>query len=433
MPIIEVDHVTKEYELGQLQSLKVKFQHGLARLRGQTVEKPKPFKALDDVSFSIEPGEVVGILGHNGAGKSTLLKLLSRIVVPTRGRVTVRGRVAPLIEVGAGLVGDMTGRENIYLNGAILGMSGAEIRRLFDEIVAFAELEEFIDTPLKRYSSGMQVRLGFAVAITATTEILIVDEVLSVGDVAFQRKCLDRMEKIIVGGGHTVLVVGHDIRTLERICSRMLLFNRGRVLIDSDPASVCKVYFEEAERKIVAQAPPSAGGMKPSHDAGIARLVSIELIGASAGNAGPEVPMNGSVRIRATIHANRAIQRCEIVIGAHTPDMVNVFSMSSALHSGRPDLPEGVSEVECAIPDMPLRPGQYSLRMVILDQMHNILWQSENLHPFRVIPGEADITRIPVVGLTHLKCTWKIGGQLPAVQKLISSGAGGSRPSRGAE
>ena len=197
MHAIEISHVTKEYRLGALQSLKQTMLNTGARLLGRQVEEPPLFKALDDVSFSIEPGEVVGIIGHNGAGKSTLLKMLSRISTPTSGSVKVNGRVAPLIEVGAGFVGDFTGRENVYLNGAILGMPKKEIDRKFDEIVDFAEMAEFIDTPVKRYSSGMQVKLAFAVATSIESEILIVDEVLAVGDIAFQRKCFTRMESLI--------------------------------------------------------------------------------------------------------------------------------------------------------------------------------------------------------------------------------------------
>lgn len=408
MPIIEVNHVTKEFKLGQLYSLTLGLQRAGARLRGHPLPRRPKFKALDDVDFSVERGEVLGIVGHNGAGKSTLLKILSRITVPTKGSVVVRGRVAPLIEVGAGLVDDLTGRENIYLNGAILGMRKAEIRHKFDEIVGFAELEEFIDTPLKRYSSGMQVRLAFSVAISAISDILIVDEVLAVGDVAFQRKCLDRVERIIVGGGRTVLVVGHNVRQLERMCTRMLLLNRGRIVLDGDPGVVCRAFFDEAERKITAQTPVSAENFKPSHDVGAARVLAIELIGSSAGHAGPEVPMHGALGIRITLHLNRDIQHAEIVIGAHTPDMVYVFSMTSALASA-PNLGEGVTQVECAILDLPLRPGHYSLRLAILDRLRNILWYGEHLRPFQVIAGETDPARIPEVGLTHLKCEWRFG------------------------
>ena len=233
MHAIEISHVTKEYRLGALQSLKQTMLNTGARLLGRQVEEPPLFKALDDVSFSIEPGEVVGIIGHNGAGKSTLLKMLSRISTPTSGSVKVNGRVAPLIEVGAGFVGDFTGRENVYLNGAILGMPKKEIDRKFDEIVDFAEMADFIDTPVKRYSSGMQVKLAFAVATSIESEILIVDEVLAVGDLAFQRKCFERMERLIKYEGRTVLLVSHNIRQVERISNRVIMLDHGRVFAEA--------------------------------------------------------------------------------------------------------------------------------------------------------------------------------------------------------
>jgi ABC-type polysaccharide/polyol phosphate transport system ATPase subunit len=413
MALIEVNHVTKEYKLGQLQ-MKSGLRRLFASFSGARLPERPTFKALDNVDFKVERGEVLGIIGENGAGKSTLLKILSRISVPSRGTVKVGGKVAPLIEVGAGLIGDLTGRENIYLNAVILGMRRAEIKKRFDEIVAFAELEEFIDTPLKRYSSGMAVRLAFSIATSVDSDILIVDEVLAVGDVAFQRKCLDRMEELIVGGDRTVLVVGHNIRQLERMCSRMLFMQHGQIVLDSNPAEVCKAFFEEAQRKISTQALADTGEFRPTHDMGTVTVRSIDLIGSRAGQTGPEIPIHGSLRLRITLQARRRIPRAEIVIGGHTPDMVHVFSMSSALSAGQPDLPEGVTHVECAIPDLPLRPGQYNLRVGIFDQMHNLLWYAENMRPFRVVADQIDITRIPQVGLTHLKCEWKIDAQAPA-------------------
>jgi lipopolysaccharide transport system ATP-binding protein len=186
------------------------------------------FWALKDVSFEVHQGEVLGIIGRNGAGKSTLLKILSRITEPTAGRVTLRGRVASLLEVGTGFHPELTGRENIYLNGAILGMSRDEIRRKFDEIVAFAETEKFLDTPVKRYSSGMYVRLAFAVAAHLEPEILVVDEVLAVGDAEFQKKCLGKMDEVSRHEGRTVLFVSHNLDAIARICSRALLLQDGR-------------------------------------------------------------------------------------------------------------------------------------------------------------------------------------------------------------
>ena len=172
---------------------------------------------------------MVGIIGRNGAGKSTLLKILAHVTQPTRGNVAIRGSAAPLIEVGAGFVADLTGRENVYVNGAILGLSRSEISRKMDDIIAFAELEQFIDTPLKRYSSGMTVRLGFAIATSVDADVLIIDEVLAVGDLDFQKKCFDRMEDIIKRKNKTLLIVGHNVRQLERISTRMILLEKGKL------------------------------------------------------------------------------------------------------------------------------------------------------------------------------------------------------------
>src|SRR5438477_3863428 len=193
---------------------------------GVSVSK-EDFWALKDVSFEVQRGEVVGIIGRNGAGKSTLLKILSRITEPTEGRVTIKGRVASLLEVGTGFHQELTGRENIFLNGAILGMSRVEIKRKFDEIVAFAEVEKFLDTPVKRYSSGMYVRLAFAVAAHLEPEILVVDEVLAVGDAEFQKKCLGKMRDVSTKEGRTVLFVSHNMLAVQKLCTRGLLFEKG--------------------------------------------------------------------------------------------------------------------------------------------------------------------------------------------------------------
>jgi lipopolysaccharide transport system ATP-binding protein len=213
---------------------------GRSLVGGETVEE---FWALRDVSFEVRSGQVLGIIGRNGAGKTTLLKILSRITEPSEGLLTIRGRVASLLEVGTGFHPELTGRENIYLNGAILGMTRAEIRRKFDEIVVFAEVEKFLDTPVKRYSSGMYVRLAFAVAAHLEPEILVVDEVLAVGDAEFQKKCLGKMSEV-AGGGRTVLFVSHNMHALRSLCSRALLLNRGQVVLDDSVANVANAYLD---------------------------------------------------------------------------------------------------------------------------------------------------------------------------------------------
>ena len=249
-PIIRAEHISKRFRIGTQAS-------PYQTLRDLVVEAAKrPFRkrrpnnsqnsdtilALNDVSFDIRPGETVGIIGRNGAGKSTLLKILSRITEPTTGLADLYGRVASLLEVGTGFHFELTGRENIFLNGAILGMKRAEIQRRFDEIVAFAEVERFIDTPVKRYSSGMYLRLAFAVAAHLEPEILIVDEVLAVGDIRFQRKCLNKMQTI-GDGGRTVIFVSHDMSAVTRLCPRAILLDDGRVLRDGSSHDVVSAYL----------------------------------------------------------------------------------------------------------------------------------------------------------------------------------------------
>jgi ABC-type polysaccharide/polyol phosphate transport system ATPase subunit len=238
-------------------------------LRGRPIvagDNTEEFWALKDVDFEIECGEVVGIIGRNGAGKSTLLKILSRITEPTEGRVTIKGRVASLLEVGTGFHGELTGRENIYLNGAILGMRRAEIRRKFDEIVAFAEIEKFLDTPVKRYSSGMYVRLAFAVAAHLEPEILLVDEVLAVGDAEFQRKSLGKMSDV-AKGGRTVLFVSHNLGAVRRLCSHAFLLDGGKIAFGGNADAALTVYEKlyKSEGPSVASASfigPLAGQIK---------------------------------------------------------------------------------------------------------------------------------------------------------------------------
>lgn len=231
-PIIEVKGLSKKYQIGEQQPY-LTLRDSLASLVKNPFKKIREglnkdeFWALKDINFTVEPGEVVGIIGRNGAGKSTLLKILSRITPPTSGEVILRGRVGSLLEVGTGFQQELTGRENIYLNGAILGMSQIEIKHKFDEIVAFAEVEKFIDTPVKHYSSGMYMRLAFSIAAHLDPEILIVDEVLAVGDAEFQDKCLGKMNQVSKEEGRTVLFVSHNISAIQSLCSKIAILDHG--------------------------------------------------------------------------------------------------------------------------------------------------------------------------------------------------------------
>ena len=252
-PIIEICDVKKEYRLGAIggTTLNAELQSFLAKLRGKEDPNKKigtregkageRFLALDGVSFSVAPGEAVGIIGHNGAGKSTLLKLISRVTAPSDGEIRLRGRVASMLEVGTGFHPELTGRENVYLNGAILGMTKREIDAKFDEIVDFAEMRQFIDTPVKRYSSGMYVKLAFSVAAHLDSEIMIMDEVLAVGDAKFQNKCLGKMSDEAGTGQRAILYVSHNMATIQRLCTRVIVLDHGKVVYDGDtPGGIAK-------------------------------------------------------------------------------------------------------------------------------------------------------------------------------------------------
>ena len=401
MPAIEVSHVTKEYRLGALQSLKQSLLNTGARLLGRKVEEPPLFKALDDVSFSIEPGEVVGIIGHNGAGKSTLLKMLARISTPSSGSVRVNGRIAPLIEVGAGFVPDFTGRENVYLNAAILGMSKQEIDRKFDEIVDFAEMAEFIDTPVKRYSSGMQVKLAFAVATSIESEILIVDEVLAVGDLAFQRKCFDRMEDMIKGRGKTVLIVSHNIRQLERLCSRVIMMDHGRTVADGDPTKVSNQFFDYSNRKIKEVASRSNGGrVRTSEELTVQETSVLDAQGRGVDRAECLHPL----RVRLRFTANQPLKRMCFLIGIHTTDFV-YLTANNNVEDPR-DFDAGEHGIDLNIDRMTLLPGVYSVRVWIGTPEGRESFYGENLVSFQVHAEDHLITRQQEMGLFYLDGTF---------------------------
>lgn len=414
MSIIEVNHVTKEYRLGVLHDLKHSMGNLAARLRGQAVPQRPLFKALDDVDFKVGEGEVLGIIGHNGAGKSTLLKLLAQISVPTRGSVKVRGKVAPLIEVGAGLVGDLTGRENIYLNGAILGIPRAEISRKFDEIVAFSELEEFIDTPIKRYSSGMSVRLGFAIATSVEADILIVDEVLAVGDLAFQRKCFDRMEDMIRRQGKTVLIVSHNIRQIERLCSRVIMLNRGQIASDGDPTKVSNLFFDFSNEKIKSAASKLASGKyRLSNELTFKSMEFYDDHGQSVDRINCLSPFRICVRFV----ANEPLERICFLIGAHTTDFVYLTANNNVQDPRNFD--PGEHSVELRFESMTLLPGVYSMRAWMGTPEGRESFYGENLFSFQVFSDDHLITRQQEMGLFYMKSEFEIDSLTSATPLAI--------------
>ena len=256
--ILQIDNVSKQYKLGQIggTTLRDELQRLSAKMRNR--EDPtkiigsreysygETFLALDGVSFDVYKGERVGIIGHNGAGKSTLLKLISRVTAPTGGRIGLNGRVASMLEVGTGFHGELTGRENIYMNGAILGMRKKEIDDKIESIIDFSECRQFIDTPVKRYSSGMYVKLAFSVAAHLDSEIMIMDEVLAVGDMAFQKKCLEKMSQVSAEEGRTILYVSHNMNTIRQLCNRCIVLDHGRVSFDGEVEQSISRYLDTA-------------------------------------------------------------------------------------------------------------------------------------------------------------------------------------------
>jgi ABC-type polysaccharide/polyol phosphate transport system ATPase subunit len=399
MGVITVSHVTKEFRLGQSANLRQTLGRALSRLRGSVASTKLPFKALDDVNFGVDEGEVLGIIGTNGAGKSTMLKLLARITVPTSGLVSVRGKIAPLIEVGAGLISDLTGRENVYLNGIILGMSYRQIKKKFDEIVAFAELEEFIDTPIKRYSSGMAVRLGFSIATCVDADILIVDEVLAVGDLAFQRKCFDRMEDMIKRQGKTVLLVSHNTRQIERLCSRVILMDHGRIVADDSPGKVCDLFYERSDEKIkLSSGQGKSTRWKNTLLTDDLQVLDVELLDAS-GRPTDVIPYKEDIAVRVRFIACKELNSPVFLVGVHTTDFLYLTRHHSERQLKVERLASGEYEVVCRISQCPLLPGIYALLLGIGEGIGaSSLFYAENLVHFQVrstageslAPGDRD-------------------------------------------
>lgn len=409
MPIIEVDHLTKEYRLGALKGLKDSLRNLGGRIRGKRGVDQEKFKALDDITFSIEQGEVVGIIGHNGAGKSTLLKMLARISTPTRGAVKTHGRIAPLIEVGAGFVPDFTGRENVYLNGAILGMSRKEIDRKFDEIVDFSEMSQFIDTPVKRYSSGMQVKLAFSVATSVESEILIVDEVLAVGDLAFQRKCFDRMEDIIRRQQRTVLLVSHNIRQVARLCTRAILLEHGRVSLDGKPDEVCTLFYQHANEQVAANRIASNLSKSLIDSSGEAELLGISVLDKN-GEETEEIETCEELRVKIRFRTHENLSNVELIAGTHSTDFVYLTASSTRTHEDSVNLQAGDHEVEYILPYFPLVPAIYCIRFSIYDANKRAIFLGENLKSFRVHNSSLEINE-PGSRSLQIPAAWRVDGQ----------------------
>jgi lipopolysaccharide transport system ATP-binding protein len=376
-PVIVVEGISKSYRLGAKGKTRPTLREALVsaarspfrRESARSRDARETFWALKDVSFEVQPGEMVGLIGRNGAGKSTLLKILSRITEPTEGLVRLRGRIASLLEVGTGFHPELTGRENVYLNGSILGMKRAEIDRKFDEIVAFAEVERFLDTQVKYYSSGMYVRLAFAVAAHLEPEILVIDEVLAVGDANYQKKCIDRMADLR-GSGKTILLVSHNMDLIPRLCSRAVLLTSGRVAQVGPAAEVTRAYL--ASQSVDSAAVELTD--KARAGTGQARFTKLQLVNT----AGEPIDFHASgddLIFEFEIEADHTIADVALAVTLSTIQGLKVVS-SWTKEVGFPvELRKGKQSFRCGFSQLWLRPSHQvsvSLWMADADVIDNV-------------------------------------------------------------
>ena len=381
--VIVVENLSKSYRLGQVgtgtltNDLKVWWAKRLGMPNpllkiGQEEHGNRDGEevwALKDVSFQVEQGEVLGIIGRNGAGKSTLLKILSRVTAPTSGEVKVKGRIASLLEVGTGFHPELTGRENIYLNGAILGMSKQEVSRKFDEIVDFAEVDKFIDTPVKRYSSGMYVRLAFAVAAHLEPEILLVDEVLAVGDVEFQKKCLGKMGDV-AKEGRTVLFVSHNMAAIQQLCTFTITMSNGSICYSGDT--------KEAVDKYLSRAPLPAR-FRSNKEEPLAinstKKFKLENISFSNDQHSKEIVASGSdLFINLQLYSEEVIRKLVVTLGINDNNGTRLSVLHSKLAGYELSQVDKNLKVTCQIKELKLLPGKYSIDVKIYNDLEMLIW-----------------------------------------------------------
>jgi ABC-type polysaccharide/polyol phosphate transport system ATPase subunit len=387
--------------------------HGRQIVQGDEIEE---FWALKDVSFEVREGEVLGIIGRNGAGKSTLLKILSRITEPTSGRMRLRGRVASLLEVGTGFHGELTGRENIYLNGAILGMRRSDIKRKFDEVVTFAGIERFLDLPVKRYSSGMYVRLAFAVAAHLECDILIVDEVLAVGDHEFQQKCLGKMHDVASKEGRTVLLVSHNMAAINDMADRALLLDSGRVTVDSSVSDAISTYLSKG-----ATAPIYISPVEKSR-----RTPHVRKIEVFTSDANGVHRFGEALEVKFWIRHERPISKACFsftIVNHNFQNVVHAWAFYPECSFGQ-EMSESV--LTCRFPSLRLNVGQFHLRTHLTEPPEGEVFERlDGVCPFEVVRTNDSVLWgwRPDACAYHEHWSWNIDSQVEQrTQKLVTNG-----------
>jgi lipopolysaccharide transport system ATP-binding protein len=416
-PVIQVNGLGKKYRIGGprktyltlrdaiVNTAKVPF-HRLSR--SDSGKSANEFWAIRDLTFNVSKGEVVGIIGRNGAGKSTLLKILSRITYPTVGEITLHGRVGSLLEVGTGFHTELTGRENVFLSGSILGMQKREIEDKFDEIVKFSEIEKFIDTPVKRYSSGMYVRLAFAVAAHLDTDILLVDEVLAVGDATFQKKCLGKMGDI-THEGKTILFVSHNMTAIKALCSRSIVIEAGQIKFDGDSTEAIDYYLRSnilSKKKNL-----SIADRKREHHCSLrAKIIEITVISDGQKNPGtidPFKPLTVQLKLEA-----KSEVRCSATLYI-LDDIHNISMFDSRFISGQDvNLEPGINAIECRINPLKLYAGEYLIKAELNIHGQEIIDRVPDAYSFTVVECDPNKTgyniKKGVSGVFYIEHEWEL-------------------------
>lgn len=372
--MLKIDNVSKIYKLGQIGG--TTFRDELQRFGAKLLKKDDPtkkigskeyskgdtFMALNGISFEVKKGERVGIIGHNGAGKSTLLKLISRVTAPSSGEICMNGRIASMLEVGTGFHPELTGRENVYMNGAILGMTKAEIDKKMEDIIEFSECRKFIDTPVKRYSSGMYVKLAFSVAAHLDSEILIMDEVLAVGDMAFQTKCLDKMSDVSKKDGRTILYVSHNMNTIRQLCDRCVVLDHGKVIFDGDVEEAIAIYSHVGDlEKFLEKSLINAERYCEVQNDRIASFTKVNLLGET----GNEYCYGDNMKLKLTISAKKEIQSASV---RFTFWSKRGYSVASSFCLDFDSIPEGESSYMFDVPISQLVSNVYDVGLVLLEK-----------------------------------------------------------------
>lgn len=410
---LKFDRVSKIYRIRQEADGEAAARHPLVRKLQSLWRRPNDFWAVRDLSFEVRRGEALGIIGHNGAGKSTILKLLSSITAPTSGEIMINGRLSALIEVGSGFHPELTGRENIFLNGSILGMSRRRIAAKLDSIVDFAGVRQFLDTPVKRYSSGMYVRLGFSIAAHLDPDILLLDEVLAVGDAAFQAKCLQRISDL-KEAGTTIVFISHDLGAVERLCDRVLLMQRGEMVASGEPHEVVEQYRNSASafKPAGQQNAPMANQEKL---ASIGTLTLLDAEGQEASTLHTGDPF--TVRLTFTSHAH--IEDAVFEVFFYSADRELQFQCTTEISGSRINLEPGAGAIEFMCPGLALLPGIYYTDIVIKERGTPKFfdWAQYNATVLRVDPGQL------VRGKYYVPHQWRLTQESETPEAILAEHA----------